>query len=541
MHMLGRIRSACQRVTIEEWFVLLFGASFFVGVWYALPMVNTITDVWPFGGGVLRAIEAHTILPGYGVAYGTVTFYQNYLVMVVALCIGYVATGFDLEALKTLLILNPAYSLVVPRITSSLTAIALLGVVYRFLKIHVLSGWWRLALLMLAFGNVLSVLLVRSGKMWMLSVTFGVISFMYLYRAITEEEQKGVPGSLSAISIVAAFLATANFAFAAVFLINIPILLFVFPKTRAVFRGILVQSLLGVAVFFIIFALNAANTIEQVSGFVLQFFGSPHANVVSVRNSLTLSQSFVVNVRQTIESFPLLLLALIPALFAGLRDRTLATLAALYAATYLFAVSVIFRADDGLALNVRHIFPICFFLFFLLAAYKPPARWVSVTFLSVGCAIYVYTVMLLSIPATYNTAYDFIVNRYREQHIRIDEHIFELTLPMNRASYALYTNAACGSACSHMRALKSDIAFKPLVITDDSDPASLAGLSAADLVVVEHAIAGCTALARFGNDVPDVFDIDINLGRMLLPSFYRLHQLGKTIYIYETRTCHHNL
>jgi hypothetical protein len=541
MPLLNRIRSLFEKATAEEWTVILFGASFFVGVRYAFPMVNTITDVWAFGGGVLRAIEAHTLLPGYGVAYGTVSFYQNYLVMVVALCIGYVVTGFDLETLKTLLILNPSYSLLVPRVTSALTATALLGVIYRFLRSHVQSEWWRLTLLMLVFGNVLATLLTRSGKMWMLSTALAVVSFIYLYRTITEEVPGGTPGRLSAVSIVAAFLAAANFAFAAVFLINIPILVFVFPKTRAVFRRILAQSLFGAAVFLIIFALNAANTIEQVSGFVLQFFGSSYASVVSARDSLTLLQSFFVNVRQAAESFPLLLLALIPALRAGIRDRTLATLAALYAATYLIAVSIIFRADDGLALNVRHIFPICFFFLFLLAAYRPPARWISVAFLSVGCAIYVYTVMLLSIPATYNAAYDFIVSRYGEQHVRIDEHIFELTLPMNRASYALYTSTACGSACTHMRALQSDIAFKPLVITDDSDPASLAGLPSADLVVVEHTIAGCTALARFGNDVPDVFDIDINLGRMLLPSFYRLRQLGKTIYIYETRTCHHNL
>ena len=56
-------------MTPEDTAVALFGATFFVGVWYALPMVNTITDVWAFGGGVLRAMEAHTLLPGSGVDY----------------------------------------------------------------------------------------------------------------------------------------------------------------------------------------------------------------------------------------------------------------------------------------------------------------------------------------------------------------------------------------------------------------------------------------------------------------------------------------
>ena len=102
-----------RHMTLEDTAVAVFGATFFVGVWYALPMVNTITDVWAFGGGVLRAMEAHTLLPGSGVDYGTLSFYQNYLAFVLALGFGYMLSGFDLEALKTVLILNPSYSLLV--------------------------------------------------------------------------------------------------------------------------------------------------------------------------------------------------------------------------------------------------------------------------------------------------------------------------------------------------------------------------------------------------------------------------------------------
>ena len=59
------------------------------------------------------------------------------------------------------------------------------------------------------------------------------------------------------------------------------------------------------------------------------------------------------------------------------------------------------------------------------------------------------------------------------------------------------------------------------------------------ILPVVLSIADCTPLARFGNNVPDdeIFDIDINLGRMLLPSFYRLRQLGKNVYLYDGKTC----
>lgn len=524
---------------MENWCVAFFGASFFIGIWYALPMVNTITDVWPFGGGVLRAMEAHTLLPGYGVDYGTLSFYQNYLAMIVALGLGFVFSGFDFEAVKTVLILNPSYSLLVPRFVSALTAVVLLAFVYRFLKEHVHSMWWRLALIMLVFGNVLTVLLTRSGKMWMLSIGLGVVSFVYLYRAITEERERGKPGWFALISIVAAFLATANFPFAGIFLVNVPILLFCFPRTSQTVRRIGFATLGGGVLFLMVFAMNAQNIIEQVSGFVLQFLDPSAGDVVRSTPTLTFFEAFAVNTRQAVESFPLLLLALIPALYAGIRNRTLAYLSLIYMTIYILAASVIFRSDDGLALNVRHIFPLCFFLMFLLASFEPPRRLVSIAFLGVGLLIYVYTVVLLSVPATYNSAYDYIVATYGTKDIRIDERIFELTLPMNKASYELFVPASCGSACQHALAARDDIAFRPLIITDLSDPAKVAALPPSDIIVTERASAGCAPLARFGNDVPDdeVFDIDINLGRILMPSFYTLRQLGKNIYIYDAKEC----
>lgn len=135
--------------------------------------------------------------------------------------------------------------------------------------------------------------------------------------------------------------------------------------------------------------------------------------------------------------------------------------------------------------------------------------------------------------------YNFVLERYSDVPMRIEERIFELTLPMNKMSYQLFESSACGSTCQHMRLSNSDIAFRPIVTTGESDPVMTANLPPPDLVVVERAIGGCTPIARFGNDVSDneVFDIDINLGRMLLPSFYRLERLGKNIYIYDTKSC----
>jgi len=526
-------------ISKEDLFVLLLGVSFSVGVWYAFPMVNTICDTWAYGGGVLRAMEAHTILPGADVPYGTISFYQNYVLWVIVLGFGLLFTGFNFDVLKTFFILNPSYSLLVPRVASVLSALFLLVIVYKFLKTNIQSLWWRLALLMLIFGNVLTALLVRSGKMWILATTFAIISFIYLHKALTEEEKNGLPGRLSAISVIAAFLAAANFPFFALFLINIPIIFFYFPHTVKSLRRLGAIVFGGGLLFLGIMVLNAQNTFGLVWGSFMTLF-NPSVGIISNNESTqTIFHAFMVNVRQAVESFPLLLLALIPAMSAKMRDRKLAYLSFVYIVTYILTASILFRTEYGLELNVRHIFPLSFFLLFLIVAYGAPAKRVAVGFFSVGLVIYVYTTMLFSVSTTYNNASDFIAAHYGNKEIRIDENIFELTLPTNKASYLLYKDSLCGSTCQYRRMLKKDIAFKPIIVTNEIEPSALSTLPPTDINVVDRAIDGCSPLARFVNPVPDdeIFDMDINLGRMVMPSFYRLDRLGKNIYIYDARVC----
>ncbi len=528
-----------RSLTKEDLFVILLGASFFIGVWYALPMVNAVCDVWAYGGGVLRALEAHTLLPGRDVPYGTISFYQNYVLWAIVLGFGLLFTGFNVEAVKTFFVLNPSYTLLVPRISSVFSALILLYVLYRFLKRNVESLWWRMALLMLIFGNVLTALLVRSGKMYILATTFGIISFIYLHRALMEEREKGTPGKLSAVSVISAFLATANFPFFAVFLINIPIIFLSFPRTRKSLHRLSVIVFSGGLLLLGIVTFNAHNTIELVGVSLIKLFNASVGTVVSDISQQTFLKVFLVNARQAIESFPLLLLALVPALRAKMRDRTLAYLSLVYMAVYILAASILFRVEYSLAINVRHMFPLGFFLIFLLAAYGAPAKRVAVGFFSLGLTVYVYTTMLFSVPTTYNAALDFIVAQYGDREVLIKENIFELTLPMNKASALLYEDSMCGSTCTYRRATEHDIKFRPIVVTNETKLSVLSTLPPTDIVVLEQATPGCIPLARFGNPIADdeIFDMDINLGRMVLPSFYRLHRLGKNIYIYDAKVC----
>lgn len=534
----GKLRS----FSWEEWSLITFGASFLLGVGYALPMVNTITDVWAFGGGVLRSMEAYTLLPLGDVSYGTVSFYQNYIAMAIVLGINFVYNGFDIEAVKTAFILNPHYSILVPRVISALTAMVLLFVVFRFLKVHVRDVWWRLALLALLFSNVITIFLTRSGKMWILSMTLVTVSFIFLYRSLTEERQRGVPGRYALYAIIAAALATANFAFAALFFVAVPILFFAFPKTRVGLTKLLYMTLAGLGVVATFLLLNFNNIILQVSDFLPSFLHASVATVsVQAADTISLFEAIRVKGRHVIEAFPLFFIALIPAVLAGVRDRTLAFLSALYGLLYMVGLVFVFRIDHDIALNVRHVFPLGIFFMFFLAAFYPPRKFISVVLLVLSMLVYVYAVQLMMVPSTYNSAYDFVVEHYGTRDVRIDENIFELTLPMNQDSYALLETSACGSTCQHRLAMGKDISFRPLVVTEEHDLMKQGTLPPPDLLVSSQTLLGegCKLVARFGNPVPDdeIFDIDINLGRMLMPSFYSLNRLGKNLYIYDARDC----
>jgi len=543
--MLRRLRISVGKIRAlswEEWFLVAFGASFLLGVGYALPMVNTVTDVWAFGGGVLRSMEAHTLLPLGDVAYGTVSFYQNYLAMAIVLGVSYLSNGFDIEVVKTAFVLNPHYSILVPRIVSALTAMVLLFVTFRFLKVQVRDTWWRLALLALLFGNIITIFLTRSGKMWMLSMMFVTISFIFLYRSLTEERQRGVPGRYALYSIIAAAFATANFAFAALFLVTVPVLFFVFPKTRAAFTRLSFMTIAGLGVVAVFLLLNLNNIILQVSGFLPSFLNPSMSNMpMPVEGTLSLLESIRIKGRHLIDAFPLLLIALIPAMLAGVRDRTLALLATLYDVLYLVLLVLVFRTDQGIALNVRHVFPLGIFLMFFLAACYPPRKFISAVLFIVSMCVYVFTVYLMMVPSTYNDAYEFIIDQYGTQDIRIDENIFEFTLPMNQDSYALFATSSCGSTCQHRLAMEEDIPFRPLVVTEESDLVKNGNLPLPDILVRSQMLTDerCRLIASFRNDVPDdgIFDIDINLGRMLMPSFYTLDRLGKNLYLYDARDC----
>ena len=161
-------------------------------------------------------------------------------------------------------------------------------------------------------------------------------------------------------------------------------------------------------IFLGVVALNFQNTVVLVSDFITPLFSPSVETIVGDTHRLSFIDAFLVNGRHFIEAFPLLLLALVfvAILMVGsrVRDKTLAYLAFTYGLVYITMASVLFRTDHGLSLNVRHIFPLIFFLLFFIVAYRAPSRAVSIVFIFIGLPMYIYAMVLKNkvIPAYTN-------------------------------------------------------------------------------------------------------------------------------------------
>src|SRR3989344_6938071 len=202
--------------------------SFFIGLWHAFPMLKVISDEMYFVGGVLRAMENFTIFPGAGdVPYGLLTYYLNYILIAKFLILALPFFQFNFNSLKEFLIQSSEIIYLIPRILSAVLAIFYLVIFAKILKKEFTDWKIKLYLLIILFTNMLTVLVLHTGKMWVLSLLLTLASFYYLYRALNYRYrlESSVFSRSIILSIFFFFFFLNPFIFNGLFLINIPLLL----------------------------------------------------------------------------------------------------------------------------------------------------------------------------------------------------------------------------------------------------------------------------------------------------------------------------
>lgn len=533
--------------TLERLILAFFVGGSFIGIWHALPMLTVVADEQYYVGGVLRALEAGSLLPPLGdVPYGTLTFYLNYLLQIPFLIILFVWKGFHISALKEFLIFHPEVSYIVPRLLSAILA-SLTAILYdRFLRAEGVPLLQRFAALAALFFTTLPAVVFHTGKMWVLSTILMFTSFLFLYRAL---QLRGADPHKAAQcgfwSICTGFLALANFPLAGVFLaLNISVLAYVFRADKMHWYTLVRGTLVGGGVLLAVLIINYQNIYYQVA----DIFTNYHPLVTGEDLvTLPLSASFFFHIKQIAVAFPALLMLLLFAIgVRAIQNKLLFWLSAGYASLYVMTLVFLVTWYNSVGELLRYVFPLGFFFSTMIAAleYKKMrgALW---AFCAVQVSLYLYVLYLLSVPTTFNLASNYIVERYRGERVLIYNDVVELTLPQNKQSALLMEDKFCGSKCRYVRTASTTEDFMPVVVTfqsklsevDSGDFSSILWISGRAL---EDSCAGTpaqtgvpTASFQSGASDENYLSIEHNFGSYLVSDFWHLSRLGKNMYIYK--------
>ncbi|HCM43452.1 MAG: hypothetical protein UY39_C0018G0005 [Candidatus Kaiserbacteria bacterium GW2011_GWC2_49_12] len=528
---------------IDSLMLAFFALGSFVGIWHALPMLNVILDEQYFVGGVLRAIEAKSILPlATDVPYGTITFYLNYALQIPFLITLLAWKGFSIVSLKTYLVLHPETAYLVPRLLSAIVASVVALAYDRFLRSEGLSLVQRFAVLSVIFSTIIATVTLHTGKVWVISTVLAGASALCTYIAL-RNYSLGRPEPMygpAFWSIVLVFTALANFPLVGIFLINVPLFLYVFRNDAVRLRATGKAILAGILILFAVLAANWSN----IYSLVIHIFTNFHPILnggMSTQVVPPFSTSLVFHFEQALVAFPLVIAVIIIAVGTrAIQNKLLFRLSLMYAGLYFLTIVAVATWFDDTGGQLHYLFPLAFFFSGMIAsvAYEN-MRHSLWGFCVLQTFVFFYVLYLLSVPTTFNQADTFIERNFRSEHALILNDVVELSLPLNKETALLQRDEHCGSKCLYLRTSAPESDFIPVVVTSQSkigevDVAQYSRvLLITDRTSAETCISEPIKTFQSGSSDEEYVSVERNFGHYFLPDFWRLSRLGKNLVLFE--------
>lgn len=529
-----------KKRTIAEWIcIALLMCSLVIGIWHAFPLVDLVNDEMYFVGGVLRAMEHHTILPsGASVPYGTLTYLLNYLFMIPVVVVLFVAFGFDILRLKLFLVQSPEYVYWTPRAVSALLGILIIFFLYKFLEEEIAEVKSRIFLMLLVFSNILVSLILHTGKVWVLSVFLALLSFYYLYHAILKKDDvdKKVPQKNIFFSTLFSFLSLSNFPFNAFTLINIPLFLVIWWKDRETQRKLLKYVLMSFVIFIVISLMNFSGIKSQILSIFTGY--RPIISEAQSVSNINIFESIILNTKKIFLVFPLFWLTLAYlVLKEKIRNKKLFALSVFYFFIYFLLISVVATWVVGTRDYLRYLMPLAFFFFFIIASFDVKMSWVLYIIGATSFIYWAFTLYYLSVPTTYNNAYKWIYENLNNTNNAIINNVDEFTLTRNKASSELVQEKYCAIKCKNTIKYNLNNDFYPLVIDDQSKKDIKLDHDFNVYLVEGVRFVGenKTLVAQFKNNIDDslYYLVDYNTGNYFDLKYFSIKNFGRNIYIYK--------
>ncbi|OGY45194.1 MAG: hypothetical protein A2744_01405 [Candidatus Buchananbacteria bacterium RIFCSPHIGHO2_01_FULL_44_11] len=524
----------------EKLVLLMLAVSFFVGIGHAFPMFNVISDEMYFVGGVLRAMENHTILPAAGdVPYGTLTYFLNYILVAGFLIILLPFFGFSVFNLKMYLVQSPELIYFLPRLLSALLALVLLWLFNQMFKKELADYRSRLLLLILLFTNLLVVSVLHTGKVWVLSIVLSVTSFYFFYQALSQRRSPEFGKKLANplfFSIFFAFLAALNFPIFIFGLINIPILILYFWPDKKMVLAIVEYTLFALGLYIVISLLNFGG-IKTL--FINTFTAYRPLDSTVLTDNLSVLSSIWLNTQKTLAFFAPLILFLVLVVKNGIKNKILFFAATAYFLTYFFTISVVATWATTFYAYSRYLMPLGFFLTLLIASFNFNFRKYFYLIGAVSLVYFSFLLYYLSVPTTFNQAYDFVQKNINQENVVIINQVWELQLPKNKPSYLLEKENFCATKCRNTITYDLNPYFQPLVI-DRHTQEDVAISPDATVYYFENnqqVNLGLELVASFENNLTsktkEFFSVDSRLANYFDFDFFRIKNFGSNIYVYR--------
>ncbi len=519
---------------IEAVFIFLIGLSFFIGTWHAFPMLNVVNDEMYYVGGVLRALENHTIVPmNNDVPYGTLTYLANYFFSVIFISLLLPFFGLSLGELKMFLIQSPSVMYFSLRLLSSFFSLALLYFVNKILKKEFEDAKARIFLLTLLFTNIITTAILHTGKMWVSSTLLVVVSFYYLYESLnydSVDDQKTLYRSIF-YCIFFSFLALSNFPLNFYSLICIPILIFYFRADRKLLKKILIYTLVGVVVYILITIFN----FESIRNQIVSIFSEYNPILVDTSSKLNFISSFYTYFIKIILLFPLLIITLFFSTRDGIKNKKMLVTSSLYFWCYFFVIVLVANWTTDFRSSLRYLFPLVFFLVFMISSFNIKFRKIYYAFGIVSVFFGLLTIYYFSVPTTYNEAYKWVNSELSSKKVVIINEVSELQLTKNKQSSMYTKDNFCASKCENIIKYDLNSNFSPVVI-DLTSKEYTHSKANGDLYYIKEKQANEATLElvmSFTNISEVYHSVDYNLGNYFDLDFIRIRNFGKDIYIYK--------
>lgn len=534
LSLMPALKTIYQILVTDKWLWILIVGSY-IGIWHALPLVNIINDEMYFVGGVLRAIQAKSLLPLPGdVPYGLLTFWLNEIVFLLLLAVMFIGFGFHVSSVTTFLISQANWLYLVPRCVNVLVACVMLFVIRDVFQRVGLEKRTRVALLFLIFTNLITSAVLHTGKMWVLSICLVILSVRSLYLAVHEAAIPAEQDRNIFYSILFAFLAFANFPLCGFALIAIPILIMVYWNDKRSLGIIGKSTAISTVVFGVFFLANAGNIIGQVT----DIFTVYHPISAAIPHTgISIGYSFFLHAVQVVMLFPLFLLVCSVGFFRGIKNRPLVMIAGTYAGVYFILICLLVTWSSDLHANLRYLFPLGFFFVLMAAGLSlPSGRWMTAiavtSFIPYGVLLY-----LLSIPTTYNQAVSWANSAAPLRGSVILNQVGpQLDLPKDARSYRLMQDKFCGTKCREALSAGGGQAAPFIVI--DSGVSSTLPVPAGTIfrfTTSSQPQMDETLVQMFidGSSNPKGLEIDYGVGSYFDLRLYVTRRFGERIYVYQ--------